>query len=195
MAVSENASARRRQVVSSAAELFDRDGYHTTNMAELAQAVGIGKPTLYHYFRSKDEILFWIHEECIDILIEKADARAQESLTPEEGLRFVMRDIISLLDTHPGHVRVFFEHQRELKGAARETIKQKRDYYEGIVKSLVTQGMSEGVFREMDPHLSALAIFSVCNWSYQWYRPGGRYSTDEIADFFFDLILNGLRPR
>ena len=70
-----NADARRREVISQAAELFDRTGYHATSVAAVAEASGIRKPTLYHYFSGKDEILFWIHEEFIDLLIEKHRAR------------------------------------------------------------------------------------------------------------------------
>src|SRR3954463_3173905 len=114
MAIQIKAETRRRQVVTHAAELFDQAGYHTTNMAELARAVGLEKPTLYHYFSGKDEILFWIHEEFIDLLIAKDEARQAEELGPGEELRGVMRDVLGLMETHRGHVRVFFEHAREL---------------------------------------------------------------------------------
>jgi AcrR family transcriptional regulator len=192
VSVQPSADARRRQVVTSAASLFDQAGYHTTNMTEVARAVGLEKPTLYHYFSGKDEILFWIHEEFIDLLIAKAEARQAEQLTATEELRGMMRDVVALMETHRGHVRVFFEHQRELNGGARETIRGKRDYYEHMVESVIDRGMREGDFRQIDHHLVTLAIFGVCNWAYQWYRSGGEHTTDELADFFHDLVLNGL---
>jgi AcrR family transcriptional regulator len=187
-----SADARRRQVVSSAASLFDQAGYHTTNMTEVARAVGLEKPTLYHYFSGKDEILFWIHEEFIDLLIAQAQARQAEELTATEELRGMMRDVVALMETHRGHVRVFFEHQRELSGDARETIRGKRDRYELLVESAVERGMRAGDFRQTDVRLVTLAIFGMCNWAYQWYRTGGEHTTDELADFFHELILNGL---
>jgi AcrR family transcriptional regulator len=190
-----NADARRRQVVASAAELFDRNGYYTTNMAELARAVGIEKPTLYHYFRAKSEILFWIHEEFIDLLIAKAEARISESPSAVDELHGVIGDILELMETHHGHVRVFFEHHRELTGPQQETIRKKRDSYEGLVRGIVARGVANGEFRQLDVSLATLAIFGICNWAYQWYRSDGAYSTDQIADQFYDMLVNGLFPR
>jgi AcrR family transcriptional regulator len=192
MSIQTNAAARRREVVSRAAELFDETGYHTTNMAELARAVGLEKPTLYHYFSGKDEILFWIHEEFIDLLIAKDDARKPEKLAPTEELREIMRDVLGLMETHRGHVRVFFEHARELSEEHRATILEKRDLYEKRVQDVVTRGMRDGSFRETDAQLTTLAIFGMCNWSYQWYQSGGAKTTDELADFFYDMLLRGL---
>jgi AcrR family transcriptional regulator len=189
-----NADTRRRQVVASAADLFDRAGYHTTNMAELARAVGIEKPTLYHYFKAKDEILFWIHEEFIDLLIAKAEARSAEAGSATDELRGAIRDVVGLMETHRGHVRVFFEHHRELTESQQQTIKEKRDRYESKVRAIVERGVASGEFRTVDEQLATLAIFGMCNWAYQWYRSGGGYTTEEIADQFYDLLVRGLNP-
>jgi competence protein ComEA len=60
------------------------------------------------------------------------------------------------------------------------------------LEDAVARGVAAGEFRDVDPRLTALAVFGLCNWAYQWYRPGGALSTDALADFFFDLLLNGL---
>jgi AcrR family transcriptional regulator len=114
---------RRQEIVRTAADLFDRAGYSSTTMEDIAHAVGIAKPTLYHYFKSKDEILFWIHEEFIDLLINRHEQRLQALLDPNQLLLEVMADILELMETHRGHVRVFFEHHRELPILDRETIR------------------------------------------------------------------------
>ena len=133
-----NPDAKRREVVAQAADLFDRSGYHTTNVAAVAEAAGMRKPTLYHYFSGKDEILFWIHEEFIDLLIEKQRERAGSSAG--EALHAIMGDVLDLMRTHRGHVRVFFEHHRELSAGDQETIGSKRDTYRQLVEDVVVQG-------------------------------------------------------
>ncbi len=188
-----NPDVKRREVVAQAADLFDRAGYHTTNVAAVAEAAGLRKPTLYHYFSSKDEILFWIHEEFIDLLIEKQGAR--EGLTACESLLAIMVDVLDLMRTHRGHVRVFFEHHRELSAADQETIAAKRDAYRQLVEDVVARGVSSREFRDVDPRLTTLAVFGMCNWAYQWYRPDGPLESREIAAFFYDLLFNGLRRR
>jgi len=190
MATDVNAERRRREVVAQAAELFDRTGYHTTNVAALAEAAGLRKATLYHYFAGKDEILFLIHEEFIDLLVAKESRR--RSLPAPDALLEVMVDVLELMRTHRGHVRVFFEHHRELPPERRETIRRKRDAYQAAVESIVRRGAGDGSFRDVDPRLTTLAVFGMCNWAYQWYRPDGPLSPREIAERFFDLLLNGL---
>lgn len=185
------ADEKRRELVAQAAELFDRAGYHTTSVGELARAVGIQKPTLYHYFSRKDEILFSIHEEFIDLLIERQNARS--GLAAAESLREIMGDVLSLMDTHRGHVRVFFEHHRELSPEDQATIARKRDAYQTMVEEVIARGTRAGEFRDLDPRLTTLAVFGMCNWAYQWYRSDGPLRTRRIAELYFDLLFNGLR--
>ena len=183
---------RRQQIISLAAGLFDKSGYTNTTMDDIAREVGVAKPTLYHYFPSKDDILHAIHEEFIDLLISRHEARAGTGLRPEQLLLEAMADILELMETHRGHVRVFFEHHRELPAEARGPIRVKRDRYEKIVEDLIGEGIEMGVLRQTDAHLATLATFGMCNWAYQWYRPGGPLRSREIAYQFWNFLIYGL---
>ncbi len=193
MAARVSAAAKRREIVASAARIFDTDGYRASSVDSIAQAVGLRKPSLYHYFSGKDEILFWIHEEFIDLLIKEHDARAERGVTAADSLRGVLNDVLRLMDTHRGHVRVFFEHHRELSPEHQQTIALKRDRYATMIEMDVERGIREGEFRQLDGRLTTLALFGVCNWAYQWYRSGGTRSSTEIAEYFWDLLFNGIR--
>jgi TetR/AcrR family transcriptional regulator, cholesterol catabolism regulator len=188
-------SSKRRAIIESAAKIFDTDGYHATTVDALARAVGLKKPSLYHYFSGKDEILYWIHEEFIDLLTTKQLAREAQDLPANLALRSVIGDVLGLMDTHRGHVRVFFEHRRELSAERRETISAKRKRYAAMVEAEIVRAIEAGDIRDVDPRLTALAMFGMCNWSYQWYRRDGSRTSAEIADFFWDLLFEGLRPR
>jgi TetR/AcrR family transcriptional regulator, cholesterol catabolism regulator len=183
------AEARRRLVIERAAEMFDRDGYHRVNMTEIATAVGIRKPTLYHYFPSKTAILFEIHEDFFDPALEHAEAASK--LAPREGIISIMVDILQLMESHPGHLRVVFEHHRELAEPEQSIVRKKRDRYHELVESLVVRGMKAGEFRSLSPRLTTLGLFGMCNWAYQWYQPGP-LTAGEIGEFLADLLLEGL---
>lgn len=183
---------RRAEIVHTAAQLFDVAGYGSTTMEDIARTVGVAKPTLYHYFPSKDEILFEIHEEFIDLLIERQRGRESAGLGPEQMLLEVMADILELMETHRGHVRVFFEHYRELPKSQQESLRVKRDSYEDSVEKIFRDGQAAGVFREGDPRLCALATFGMCNWAYQWYRSDGRYRTRDLAYHFWGFLVHGV---
>jgi AcrR family transcriptional regulator len=186
------ANAKRGQIVSEAAALFDNRGYHATTMEEIASSVGIAKPTLYHYYRSKDEILYAIHEEFIDLLLAEHEQRATDtSLGPDELLQGIAGDILDLMETHRGHVRTFFEHHRELPIRERSTIRRKRDDYARIVESLLQQGVDQGIF-DTDPKMCALHFFGMCNWAYQWYRSGSE-PPRSIGEEFWRMLRDGIR--
>jgi len=191
---SRQVGAKAEQILENAAELFDRFGYNAVSVDEIASSVGIRKPTLYHYFSNKHEILFGLHETFINLLIEKAEARSSDVPAPE-SLREMMTDILELMHTHRGYVRVFFEHYRELPSDDQQTIKKKRDLYEQMVETTIQRGISEGDFRDLDPRLVTLAVFGICNWAYQWYRADGSYTYRELANFFADVLFNGLKEQ
>jgi TetR/AcrR family transcriptional regulator, cholesterol catabolism regulator len=191
----ERATDKRKQIVDSAAALFETEGYAVTTMAAIARASGLAKASLYHYFASKHEILFAIHDEFIDLLIARRDQRAATSLDPEQELREVFVDVFELMDSHRGHVRVFFEHYRELPVEQQRVIRAKRDDYESWVENTVRSGNASGAFREVNPRLVTLALFGMANWSYQWYRSGGPLMSRQIAVHFWDYLVRGIGGR
>jgi AcrR family transcriptional regulator len=182
---------RRRQLVERAAALFDELGYHQTSVGDLAEACGIRKPTLYHYFSGKEEILFSIHDQFIELLMASQREREEQGVDPVDSLRGVMGDVLALLESHPGYVRVFFEHRRELSDEGRATIQAKRAQYQASVEELFRRGVDEGAFRDIDPTLATLVLAGMCNWAYHWYDAGGKLTTDEIADLFWSILLLG----
>jgi AcrR family transcriptional regulator len=189
------AEERKAQIVDTAAELFDQGGFSSTTMEDIAARLGIGKTTLYHYFTSKDEILFAIHETFIDLLLERHARRVAAQLDNAQVLLLeVMGDIVELMETHRGHIRVFFEHHREMPEAQRAALLVKRDQYDALVTDLFARAIESGQFRQTDPHLAALAMFGMCNWTYQWYRPGQDLRSRDIAYTFWGLLMHGLVP-
>ena len=186
-----NANSRRAEVVSRAASLFDQYGYAQTSMEDIASSTGIKKPTLYHYFPGKDAILFLIHEEFINLLTDRQDARAKTDIADWDCLLEVMSDIIELMHTHRGHVRVFFEHHRELPRSQYRIIEERRDHYFASVESVVKSAIESGSLRSPNSRLTTLALFGMCNWAYTWYQPHGALTPREIAVYLWDLFMYG----
>jgi len=187
------ANPRRAQIIEVAAELFDKRGYHETSMQAIADRTEIRKPSLYHYFRSKDEILVELHETLMAVVISRHLSRLEAGgLGPRAELRAMMRDVIGLMDSHPGYLRIFFESYRELPPAARTSVAAQRSRYQQMVADVISAGKENGEFEDVDPDLTSLAVLSLVNWSYQWFRPGGPLTTDEVADHFWSMLLNGI---
>lgn len=188
------ADARRAHIIRLAAELFDRRGYASVSMEQIAAAAGLAKPTLYHYFRAKEEILRGIHEEFIDMLLARQEERRKLALAPDDQLLGAMTDILGLMETHRGYVRVFFEHYRELSAPVRKEIRGKRNRYQELVRDAVTEGIGDGTFRDVDSEVATLAVFGMCNWAYQWWRPGSGMDSARTAQKLWDIVIRGLTP-
>lgn len=186
------ADRRRAAIIALAAKLFDEHGYANVSMEQIALAAGLAKPSLYHYFRGKDEILRGIHETFIDILLERHEQRKQLGLSPALLVLGAMTDIYGLMETHRGHVRVFFEHHRELPDRVREEIRVKRDRYQQQIRESIERGIEDGQFRDVDPEAATLAVFGICNWAYQWWRPGSGADPALTAQKMWDLVMRGL---
>jgi TetR/AcrR family transcriptional regulator, cholesterol catabolism regulator len=174
-----------------AAELVDGRGYANVTMEQLAVPVGIVKPTLHHYFRAKDEILRGIHEEFIGLLLDRQEERQRLELSPAGLLLGAMTDILGLMETHRGHVRVF-EHYREVPDPVQEDIRVKRDRYQNMVRDAVAEGIRTGLFRGVDADIATLTVFGTCNWAYQWWRPGSGADPAYTARRMWDLIMRGM---
>jgi TetR/AcrR family transcriptional regulator, cholesterol catabolism regulator len=183
---------QRQRILKEAASLFEVSGYHNTSMEEIASRMGLRKPTLYHYFNSKEDILFGIHDAFIDRLIDRQKAREAIAMDGRQQLLEIIMDMLQVIDEQRGEVRAFFEFFRELSPDRRQLIAAKRDEYEGFVEAVIRQGVESGEFRDVDPRLAALTLFGMVNWSYQWFQPGGRLGPRELSYVMWDTFLKGI---
>lgn len=183
---------RRNAIINAAAQLFNERGYHNTSTAQIAERVGCAKATVYHYFQKKPEILFEIHDQWIEELQSRVDERDPD-LSTEEFLRSVFRDILHLMESKSDNVRVFFEYYHELPDDLRLTAVAKRDRYEAIILDRIERGVAAGELKGRHPRIAAFALFGMCNWAYQWYRPGRELSEERVADELFSIYFEGLK--
>lgn len=189
-------TARRAQIRRVAAELFDASGYRETSMDDIATAVGIKKASLYYYFPGKDQLLVELHEEMIDLIISQQHERIEAAEhSHQQMLLAIMTDLVRLQETHPGHLKIFFEHFRELPAEVRASVRQKRDHYQDMLIRVLSDGKNAGSFAgDIDVELTAMAVLGMCNWTYQWFRPEGRLGAAEVANYFWSQILAGIDP-
>lgn len=186
------ADTRRREIVKRSADLFEERGYHGTNLEEVAAAVGLRKASLYHYFRSKDDILKLIHEDFLAWTMRREEQRRAYDLPPSQHLLEIIADTLEVLADRPGHIRVFVEHYRELDGETRGRITEERARYTQMVEDVIRGGIETGAFRPMDPRLAVLALFGACNWAYQWFRPQNGEEPRDMAYAIWDLMMRGV---
>lgn len=197
MATTERAH-RRDQILQVAATLFSERGYHGTSMQDLAEGLGILRGSLYAHIDSKEDLLFQIVDEGADRFIARMSEVTTSDRDPSEKLRAGLLAHITTVAEHLDASTVFLNDWRLLSPARRKQIGKKRERYEGLVSSIIEEGIEKGSFRsDLDPRFAVLTFLSTVNWLYQWYDPKGPLDAQGIADKFSEILINGFasQPR
>jgi AcrR family transcriptional regulator len=184
---------QRSDIIQAAAQIIRQKGYHATSMQDIADAVQLQKASLYHHITSKQDILFAILEQALDMLIADMQSVVSAELKPEEKLQMAMQVYMGRLSEDADLSAVLLLEHRSLESKMRKRHTERRDRYEGLWRRIIKEGVEKGSFRPVDVSVVTFAILGVQNWMITWYREGGRYSATEIADHFSDLFLRGLR--
>lgn len=183
---------RRAEIAAAAARLFGAAGVNPISMEDIAEAVGLAKPSLYHYFKTRDEILYAIHEQTIGFLTRRFIARQAAGALPPERLRGAIGDAFDLVNEMPGFSRVIFEHLRHVSPPFREQIRANQAEYTARIQGIFEDGIASGDFRPIDPHLATLALLGMVNWSHQWYSSSGTASPEQLTEQFFSYFMHGV---
>lgn len=183
----------RERLVDTAAELFSRRGYSRSTMNEIAEALGLSRSALYHYFRNKEEILEALIEEQTSPHAESlrsimADARLDALGKLREALH---QSILHKL-TANARFRVLDQIEFEMpEPYANRHRRRKREILD-LWSRLVEAGTEAGDIRGVDPRMAAFALLGISNWTAWWFQPSGKLSAAQVADSLVDIALNGL---
>jgi AcrR family transcriptional regulator len=111
---------------------------------------------------------------------------------PIEKIRLALRGHLRVVAEQLDVATVFVQEWRYLQGVRRDEIVAERRRYEERIRELLREGRDRGVLRsDLDEAAAALLLLSAANWAYTWLRPGRH--TDELADRFFALLVDGMR--
>ncbi len=185
--------SRRTEILKSAAAAFRRRGYHGASVEEIADSLRMTKGSLYYYFRSKEELLFFCHDWSLDLLLAALrDAQAREA-RPDTRLRgLIVAFVHMILDELHGTALTL--DPQALSPPLLERVIAKRDAFDQGLRGILQDGISEGLFAAGDPKLLSFAILGAVNWIPRWFDPRGPATSQEIAEQFADYLVNGLRP-
>lgn len=186
----------RDRLLDAAIELFDRDGYDATSVADVAALAGQAKSAFFYYFPTKPDCLRAIHSEFIEGEVERLQAAVHGVSDPAEQLRRIIGVMLDGVRVHNRHVRIFDEQWRAIGQTGFEEIRSKRDQIDAIMTTCIEDGIARGAFASgAPPHVAALAIIGMCGWAHRWYQKDGPMSSEEIADHWSAMVVDGLRPR
>ena len=185
---------KQRVILDHAAQVFADQGMEKASMSQIATVAQVSKALLYHYYPSKDALIFAIimgHLEELDAAIEAADDPA---LPPAKRLRKLVGVV---LENYRGADN---QHKVQLNATSALSDEQKAEIT-GIERRIVRR--FSAVLEQVNPGLNTkerpllmpvtMSLFGMMNWVYMWFRDGGRISREDYADVATTLILEGIK--
>jgi AcrR family transcriptional regulator len=182
---------RRSELTREAARLFARKGYHGTSIGDIAEALGVQKGSLYSHIASKEDLLYETMREGAAAFHGSLDAIPDDAPAGEK-IRLALRGHLRVVAEQLDVATVFVQEWRYLEGARGEEFVADRRRYEERIRDLFREGRELGELRsDLDEAVAALLLLSAANWAYTWLQPGR--DTDELADRFYALLVDGIR--
>jgi AcrR family transcriptional regulator len=180
---------RLDHIMRAAAAVFAEQGYERATVRAISRATGVSLAGLYHYFRSKEELLFLIQDHCFATVTEDAGRRLADVADPERRLRLLVDNHLRFFADNMKEMKVLSHEAETLTGEFRRRVNaRKREYVELCI----------GILRELRPaateaqlRAAAFSLFGMMNWIYNWYQPGRDLALAELADEMSRLFLRG----
>jgi TetR/AcrR family transcriptional regulator, fatty acid metabolism regulator protein len=192
---------KRRQILDAAIRVFARQGFHATRVSDIADEAGVAYGLVYHYFRSKDEVLNELFSERWSLLlaaIEETDGSA--SMTPRDKLGAVAGFIIESYRHDPELMKVIIvEVTRAANSFGRTHLPEIRNAYESIAK-IVADGQEAGAFRrDIDPIFASMSFYGaieqlLSGWIFD-VIPSSDADFERAKELVVGTICDGLEPR
>lgn len=183
---------KRQAILERSAELFSAHGYDRASMSKIAEACGVSKANLYHYYKDKEGLLFDVIRFHLEELLEVVETADDPAAAPEARLRGLIaalleayRDADSQHNVQISSMRFLpAERQAKLKGMERDLVRIFSAAVAGVAPHLKGTKMLTPV---------TMSLFGMVNWHYLWFKSTGSVSRDEYAEIVTRLISDGAR--
>ncbi len=182
----------REDILDAAAQVFRQKGFHGASMADIADAVGLQKASLYHHVTSKQEILLALLDRALDMLFERIAPIAKQNLPPDQKLRQMIQVYLKSIAENADLSSVLLFEHRSLERKLHARHIPNRDRFEALWRDVVDEGVKLGVFCCSDTGLAVRGLMGILNWTITWYRSDGPLTIEQIADQYASLFFNGL---
>jgi AcrR family transcriptional regulator len=177
-------------VMRAALELFAGQGYANTSVQQVVETAGVTKGALYHYFHSKDDLLFAIYERILSVQTEHLKAIIARGGPVAGTLRAVCVDVVETSVDFLKEGTVFFRSQHMLSAPRQQEVTRRRRAYHDVFAGLIEQGQREGLYRTDIPRSVLVAhFFSDLHYLSHWYSPSGAEDKTTLAEQLTDLFL------
>lgn len=195
--VSDRVSVRRslveQEIYSQAIRLFAERGFAGTSFQDIADAVGLTRPALYHYVKSKEDLLARIvHETTEDAAASIGAIVARDDLDAAEKLHEITRANVIRQGEHSTRLQLLVRSEANLPEPVATTHRDSRRAVLRLIAQVVQEGIAAGLFRPANPRVAALGVLGLSNWVSWWYNADHGDDLAVISKELADFAVAGL---
>jgi AcrR family transcriptional regulator len=191
---------KRRVILDAAVRVFARQGFHACRVSDIADEAGVAYGLVYHYFRSKDEVLDTLFLERWNVLLEAIRELDGRELEPREKLHAIVSFIVDSYRHDPDLMKVIIvEVTRAANSFGQTHLAKIREAYE-LIAEIVEKAQAEGKFRpDVTPEFAAMAFYGaieqvLTGWIFD-VLPGGEQEYERSKAYVVETICSGLELR
>ena len=182
---------RLGEILDHATEVFCEKGYEGASMRDLSRASGMSLAGLYHYFKSKERLLFLVQKNTFTTILETLKTRLEHVTDPEKRIRIFILNHLEYFVSNQQGLKVLSHEDESLKnGLGSEIVAIKREYYRiclGLMEDLRHQRNLN-----FNTRTAVMSLFGMINWIYTWYNPRVDGNAEALADRMGNIVLNGI---
>ena len=178
---------RLADIVDNATVVFHERGYDAGSLDDVAAVMGLRKASLYHYVRSKAQVLYLIFDRAITLSLKRLDELAEIS-DPRLRLATLIEHQVRMVAEEPSLFAVFFDQRPRLDGSFDTDITQKERAYVRRIAEIVEAAVASGDVQTVDGRYAAHALLGMTSWVYKWFDPQ-RDDPADIARTMMRLVL------
>jgi TetR/AcrR family transcriptional regulator, cholesterol catabolism regulator len=181
-------------ILRSAARIFAEKSYHSTSMRDISRATNVSLAGLYHYCKSKEELLFLIQDNCFGRVLERLEQRLEGVEDPIAKLGIFIENHLSFFAANMAEMKVLSHEAESLRGDLYTHVSTRKDNYTKLARKILREVQQTGNSKDpIDLTVATYALFGMMNWIYNWYDPQGKLKVSDLADNVMKLFLNGFR--
>jgi AcrR family transcriptional regulator len=181
---------KQEQISEIAAALISTEGYKGTSLQKIADKVGVHKSTLFHYIKSKKDLLVHILEQSGDTLAANLERLSSlEELEPQEKLKVAFENHLSSVIEDIGGLNIYLNEMKTLPPKYKKIYTQKRISYEKYFENIVIEMKKRGYFEGLDAKVVTFGILGMLNSIPRWYRPEGRLTIKEVSETLYKMVM------
>jgi AcrR family transcriptional regulator len=191
-----NRTPVKERLLHVATRLFARHGFESTSVQDIVDAAGVTKGAMYHYYGSKDDLLYEVYHQVLSMQTSHLDEIAAGPGTPEQRLRAAAADVVRTSLDNLDDLIVYFRSLHMLPDDKQAQVRAERRRYQNTFKALVEEGVAVGTFRaDISADIVVHYFLSAVHQLGSWYRPDGSLSPDQVSELFTELLIGGLATR